>query len=425
MSTLDKQTYEMHRPLTMVYQNIDIVAEGSTDRTALVLIGSQGAIQQNASGAENPGYYTKNPGLILIRSQADINKKLRNAASDTATPPEGSNNVLAECAEIALIAGGGEPFYCITTTVNGKDEEEGTRDGWLEAEKILKNNDRTMFVCPLDDTKAAAIAKTCMELSSAENQKWKRCYIGLASDTFTVSNGSVTGAVTSLTAKEKQRTCFIWSPGAEIVTVDDFGNTKTEALTHHELASGVAALRASVLPQQGLSRRTLPWVYTVPKAYTNFDTDSLNEIAVKGVFIVTQDDPDSDVYIRHQLTNDMSHGILYWEDSVGVNVDTICYGLKDIVKSYIGQRNNTQETLVEIKNRVTDYLLSLTSTGVSIDARRIGPQIKEIDLNSLIVKLDDTFKDRVLISVDIVVPIPLNQVHVHLNAFASFAEASE
>ena len=116
---------------------------------------------------------------------------------------------------------------------------------------------------------------------------------------------------------------------------------------------------------------------------------------------------------------------MYYEDSVGVNADTICYGLKDLVKPYIGQRNNNQETLVELKNRVADYLLGLTSTGVSLESRRIGPQIKEVDLNSLIVKLDDNFKDRVIISVDVVLPIPLNQVRVHLNAFASLSDTVE
>ena len=114
---------------------------------------------------------------------------------------------------------------------------------------------------------------------------------------------------------------------------------------------------------------------------------------------------------------------MYYEDSVGVNVDVICYGIKDIVKPYIGQRNNTQATLIEIRNRVTDYLLSLTNTGVSLEERRIGPQISRVDLNSIIVQLDKDLKDRVIISFDIEVPLPLNTVVVHVNAFADLSDA--
>ena len=506
MSTLNIDNYENHRPMTMIYQNLDIVSEGSADRTAAVLIGSQGKVHQ----------YTTQPGLIQIRSQADINRLLRGGVDDDGKLKESdqTGNDLADCAEIALVAGGGDPFYCISTTVGDNE------NNWESAIRVLKNNDRTLFVCPLtaDADKLLKVSSACLELSQADTQKWKRCYIGLefdafdyqgnlqryqslpkdTSDTFSslyhkivkkeeekeetkyyllyqdaactkllnsktfiknIENlGDLTdeenaesfavyykvdanieslvysqsnqfdvyyNLVTKLSENESQRACFVWSAGAKSTYATEDGVKTDGELTAQQLAAGVTALRASILPQQGLSRRSLSWAYAVPNAYIEYDTQSLNKIAVQGVFIITQDDPDSEVYIRHQLTNDLTRGILYYEDSVGVNVDTICYGLKDLVKPYIGQRNNTQETLVEIKNRVTDYLLGLTSSGVSIDARRIGPQIKEVDLESLIVKLDDNFKDRVVISVDIVVPVPLNQVHVHLNAFASLANTVE
>jgi hypothetical protein len=473
----------------MIYQNLEIVPEGTADRTAAVLIGSQGSVHQ----------YETQKGLIQIRSLEDIDSKLRNKGKD-GTLPDQKGNVLADCAEIALVAGGGEPFYCISTMIGGKED-------WDSALKVLKNNDRTMFVCPVTNVAndLIEVSNTCLTLSKEDTQKWKRCYIGLESNAFdedgkvqtyqeisatdssnikalytkdsdgeyyilytdaayktlltsaqlfkdkdkesektvtyyykTGTNDTVEKTLT-LTSSTKvyynlvtrfaedagQRTCLIWSAGAKSAYATETGVHDDDILSAQQVAAGITALRASILPQQGLSRRTLSWIYSIPEAYTKFDTQSLNRIAVEGVFIVTQDDEDSDVYIRHQLTNDLTRGILYYEDSVGVNADTICYGLKDLVKPYIGQRNNTQETLVEIKNRVADYLLGLTSTGVSLDARRIGPQIKEVDLNSLIVRLDDNFKDRVIISVDVVLPVPLNQVHVHLNAFVSLNNTVE
>ena len=575
MSTLDINNYSNHRPMTMIYQNLDIVSEGSADRTAAVLIGSQGLpgfngdkTEQSFDGKIEPGIYIKNnPGLILIRSQADIDRKLRNKSGSSATPTnEYGENPLADAAEIALVAGGGDPFYCITTTIfdykpatetiNGTSyfvyqTKDGTKtyyklgtafyeknsgtgnlgqaesvdvnklvevktlvanDNWDSAKKVLKNNDRTLFVCPITRNikLQKEIVSVCEELSQPDIQRWKRCYIGLAANTFSPSyndknNGAFVQAssneantkitdeefkgtqayyksgedfkllytdntlatpltidnytssseyhyskyddekgafvaekvtvkaneiyyqtlVNKLASDQGQRTCLIWSPGAYSVYANEDGDIVENILPPEQLAAGITALRASILPQQGLSRRVLPWIYQIPASWGEFDQQLLDQIATTGgVFIVTQDDPDSEVYIRHQLTSDLNRGILYYEDSVGVNVDTICYGLKDIVKGYVGQRNNTSDTLLEIKNRVADYLLSLTSTGVSIDARRIGPQISQVDLESMIVKLDDNFKDRVIISVDIVVPVPLNQIHVHLNAFASLSNTN-
>ena len=575
-SILNIDNYSNHRPMTMIYQNLDIVSEGSPDRTSAVLIGSQGTPGFNYKSEDNqefdsdynPGIYLdKNPGLILIRSQADIDKKLRNKLNTLDTPKnELGENPLADAAELALIAGGGDPFYCITTTIyksvqkvesiNGENydvykakdgetlyykkdnvyysyvdetfteaditdsdlesvQKVESTENWSGAKNVLRNNDRTLFVCPITRNiqLQKEIVNVCEELSQPDVQKWKRCYIGLAANTFSSNvnddnngyyvqasnlenaisiddlafkgsnayykvngdykllyednsfktvltidkfkvdednttlkyyykkydeNQSVTPQDVKPKAKEiyyqtlvgklaesqGQRTCLIWCPGAYSVYANEDGKIEENHLPPEQLAAGITALRASILPQQGLSRRLLPWIYQIPSAWGDYDQYALDHIATKGVFIITQDDPDSDVYIRHQLTSDLTRGILYYEDSVGVNVDTICYGLKDIVKGYVGQRNNTNDTLLEIKNRVLDYLSDLTTTGVSIEARKIGPQISQVDFTSVIVKLDDNFKDRVIISVDIVVPVPLNQIHVHLNAFASLANTS-
>ena len=204
----------------------------------------------------------------------------------------------------------------------------------------------------------------------------------------------------------------------------DKGELKETYLDAKYNAILYAAQRAAQLPQQGMSRKTISAISKIPNCYLKFDKESLNKIAVKGITILAQDDEDSEVYVRHQLTNDLSRGIMYYEDSVGVNVDVICYGIKEIVKPYIGQRNNNQATLIEIRHRVTDYLLGLTNTGVSLEERRIGPQISRVDLDSIIVQLDKNLKDRVIISFDIEIPLPLNTVVVHVNAFADLSDAT-
>ena len=510
MSTLNIDNYENHRPQSFIYQNLEVVQEGSIDRTAAVFVGDSKGM------ADTKNY----PGLIAIRSTKDIINKLWGGQEE-----DGVDNVLANAAAIGLVAGGGDAFYVIPAdsvesvpsvnsilsvlnsesfgysaistntdlssklqselvgqklisaeqaafltegnlqTLNGgtvpkdanvtagyvhtilADNPEDLDDettSWNKAMTILSNSDKTMHLCPLTfDKKLQQIAQTtALDLSQPDVQKWKRVYCpvppsGNSSDPDIDNSdtaSTIITAVNTFTAPTlgeyaAQRTVYIWSAGANTISSDEDGNTTISPLSNIYVAAGITALRASILPQQGLSRRVVSWIYSIPNAYIMFDRNQLNQIAVGGsgnggCFIITQDDEDSDVYVRHQLTNDLTRGIMYYEDSAGVNVDTLCYGLKDIAMQYIGQYNNIDLTLLEIKNKVTDYLLSLTNTGVSLEARKLGPQISSVDLESVKVYIDPTYRDRVIISADIVVPLPINQIHVHLNAFASLQNSS-
>lgn len=324
------------------------------------------------------------------------------------------------------------------TTAAGED--------WDTALKVLGNSDRMMFVCPLtyDPAISVKVKLKGLELSSPDVQRWKRTYQGIPADPtnqkdnlndlrgLTSANrvksiiDGISAYSAGLSDEANQRSINVWSAGAYNYALNAVtGKIETTSVPNMYIAAGVAALRAASLPQQGLSMKELSWVSSIPDNYMLFDKTDLNAIAVGsstdsgvGTMIIAQDDEGSNPYIRHQLTGDLTRGILYYEDSVGVNVDTICYGIKDIIKPYIGQRNNTQTTLVEIRNRITDYLLDLTNTGVDLDSRRIGPQINAVDLESIVVRLDSDLRDRVVCSFDIEVALPINTIKVHVNAYA-------
>ena len=419
MSTLDINQYENHRPHSLIYQNLQVVPEVSPDKNSLVIIGP-------SAGQFDTANYK---GLTAITSTSDIDKKILGKDSNEPVEVE-ENNYLYEAAQYALGAGGGKAFYVINV------EDPAEKADWQKAFIPLKTTDRTLFVVALtyDTEILKELSKVCNDLSSAENQKWKRLYIGphangtsgeISTETVAVIATNLSNFTSAIVESEdaKARTNFIWSAGSYVFKTEN-GELKEKYLDGMYNAVLYAAQRAAQLPQQGMSRKTIPSISKIPNCYLLFDKESLNEIAIKGITILAQDDEDSEVYVRHQLTNDLSHGIMYYEDSVGVNVDVICYGIKDIVKPYIGQRNNNQATLIEIRNRVTDYLLGLTNTGVSLEERRIGPQISRVDLDSIIVQLDKDLKDRVIISFDIEIPLPLNTVVVHVNAFADLSDAA-
>ena len=326
----------------------------------------------------------------------------------------------------------------VVSTAAGED--------WNTALKVLGNSDRMMFVCPLtyDPAISVKVKLKGLELSSPDVQRWKRTYQGIPADPtnqkdnlndlrgLTSANrvksiiDGISAYSAGLSDEANQRSVNVWSAGAYNYALNSAtGKIETTSVPNMYIAAGVAALRAASLPQQGLSMKELSWVSSIPDNYMLFDKTDLNAIAVGsstdsgvGTMIIAQDDEGSNPYIRHQLTGDLTRGILYYEDSVGVNVDTICYGIKDIIKPYIGQRNNTQTTLVEIRNRITDYLLELTNTGVDLDSRRIGPQINAVDLESIVVRLDSDLRDRVVCSFDIEVALPINTIKVHVNAYA-------
>lgn len=419
MSTLDINQYENHRPHSLIYQNLQIVPEVAPEKNSLVIIGP-------SAGQFDTANYK---GLTAITSTSDIDKKILGKYSNEPVDVK-ENNYLYEAAQYALGAGGGKAFYVINV------EDPAEKANWQKAFIPLKTTDRTLFVVALtyDTEILKELSKVCNDLSSAENQKWKRLYIGphangnsgeISTETVDVIATNLSNFTSAIVESEgaKARTNFIWSAGSYVFKTEN-GELTEKYLEGMYNAVLYAAQRAAQLPQQGMSRKTIPAISKIPNCYLLFDKESLNEIAIKGITILAQDDEDSEVYVRHQLTNDLSHGIMYYEDSVGVNVDVICYGIKDIVKPYIGQRNNNQATLIEIRNRVTDYLLGLTNTGVSLEERRIGPQISRVDLDSIIVQLDKDLKDRVIISFDIEIPLPLNTVVVHVNAFADLSDTA-
>lgn len=419
MSTLDINQYENHRPHSLIHQNLQVVPEVAPEKNSLVIIGP-------SAGQFDTANYK---GLTAITSTSDIDKKILGKDSNEPVDVE-EKNYLYEAAQYALGAGGGKAFYVINV------EDPAEKADWQKAFIPLKTTDRTLFVVALTyDTEILnELSKVCNDLSSAENQKWKRLYIGphangtsgeISTETVDVIATNLSNFTSAIVESEdaKARTNFIWSAGSYVFKTEN-GELKEKYLEGMYNAVLYAAQRAAQLPQQGMSRKTIPSISKIPNCYLLFDKEGLNQIAVKGITILAQDDEDSEVYVRHQLTNDLSHGIMYYEDSVGVNVDVICYGIKDIVKPYIGQRNNNQATLIEIRNRVTDYLLGLTNTGVSLEERRIGPQISRVDLDSIIVQLDKDLKDRVIISFDIEIPLPLNTVVVHVNAFADLSDTA-
>ena len=142
--------------------------------------------------------------------------------------------------------------------------------------------------------------------------------------------------------------------------------------------------------------------------------------------MVTQEVEDGPLFIRHQLTTKTDAGILYYEDSVGTNLDNIAYAVKDIFQLYIGKRNANPETLEEIETKMRDLLDAFKRNPGGFS--NIGPAL--VNWDDLKVEIDPHLRDRINSEVTLELPLPLNTMFVTLRAttiqdatIVAFAEA--
>lgn len=207
---------------------------------------------------------------------------------------------------------------------------------------------------------------------------------------------------------------------ASVVFCD--GGTTTEddrvvEVPNRFLAAEIAGISSAVVPQQSITHTVIQGINKASRMYSRYTNAQLDDIAAQGVLIVTQDTKGTDCYIRHQLTTEMDKGNLYFEESCTRNLDNISYALADIVNKYIGKANVTTSALRSIKVDITSALTEFTQ-----DAKddMVGPSL--VDWDGLEIYQDPKFKDRVIINVNLYLPLPLN--NIKLFAMAYVAEVS-
>jgi hypothetical protein len=206
-----------------------------------------------------------------------------------------------------------------------------------------------------------------------------------------------------------RRMICVWCDGP----LKSDANGDYQAATPYYLAAEIAGLRSAVLPQQGLTYTELQYsVDAAPTMFTKYTQAELNLAAAKGAMVVTQEFSDTPVFIRHQLTTATNFGSLYYEDSVGTNLDAIAYGFKDMFQPYIGKRNATRETLEEISTKARDLLGQYMRNPGGFT--KIGPAL--VSYSGLKVSIDPVLKDKVLMEVTLELPLPINTMLIVLRA---------
>jgi hypothetical protein len=210
-------------------------------------------------------------------------------------------------------------------------------------------------------------------------------------------------------ADEDRRIANVWIDNGQYS--DDTG---TVTIPNRFLACEMAGRRAYLPPQQGLTRQEVATVNEAPTMYSRFTDAILDDMASHGVWVVTQDSSELPCYVRHQLTTGVGGGSLHYEDSVGANVDDICFAFDDIIEPMIGKKNVNSKTLAEVKAKSVDMLARKTRADIDSD---IGPQLetfydKNGNVGTVTVEIDHTFRDRINITAVGEIPLPFNNAKI-------------
>ena len=190
----------------------------------------------------------------------------------------------------------------------------------------------------------------------------------------------------------------------DVVTMP-VGN-EVEELPGYYLGCSVAALVTGLPTQQGFTNLSVSGFLGFLHSTKFFNDDQLDTIAGGGTMVFEQDGPNQPLYIRHQLTTDVS-SIKFQELSVTKNVDFIAKFLRDAYASFIGPYNIIDTTLDDLRSTASGSIEFLRD---KTRQPRIGGVIKSGSLQELLES--ETAIDTVTMKFNFNIPIPLNNIDI-------------
>jgi len=184
-----------------------------------------------------------------------------------------------------------------------------------------------------------------------------------------------------------------------------------ETFPGYHLAAALAGLRSGVAPNQGLTNLEVAGFDDMTATTNLFNRDQLDTMAESGVLIVTRNDA-GNIVSRHALTSIGYGDVLTQEEMVIANVDSMSSKFLADVEDLIGRSNVTPSTLDLVELRVGGTI----SFFQEVRIERIGGQLIDGEITDIRQHL--TLKDRVVVEVTLTVPVPLNQLELHLSIIA-------
>lgn len=217
-------------------------------------------------------------------------------------------------------------------------------------------------------------------------------------------------SATELAAQIAQKAGVFGSRRVKAVWPDEVGSGNLTFPGYH-MAAALAGYRSGVLPQQGLTNLEIAGFDDVSRTIDLFNKDQLDVMAEAGVLIVTQNE-DGNIFARHAGTTAGYGDVLTYEEMVTANVDSMSIVVLRSLEDLIGRSNVTPGTIEIIEVR----LEALLSEFKQVQIQHLGGQLIEGEIVE--VRQHSLLKDRVVATLTLTVPVPLNNLEVHLQIVA-------
>lgn len=173
------------------------------------------------------------------------------------------------------------------------------------------------------------------------------------------------------------------------------------------LCAALGGMIAGAPPHQGFTNLGITGIKQLFHSNKYFKQSQLDKMAEYGVYIVVQDVVGALPYTRHQISTDVIQ-LETRELSLVKNIDFSSYFFKRGLKRFLGVYNITQATLGAITTQVEAMIAYLKEQVYP----RIGAPLISGEIVS--VAQDDTFKDRVRVTLNMSYPYPVNVIRVDL-----------
>jgi len=264
--------------------------------------------------------------------------------------------------------------------------------------RFIKDMWRVVIMDNTKDIQDAVIAHIT-EMSSVE-ERMERCAILGKAYTDLDPEGTVFSDVLTKVGGLSE---FIYNRRVSVMYPDKatrlLGDGTLRELDAPYLACAIAGAQWANPPQRSLTRVTLNG-FNELKGVKMIRTQ-MNQLAEKGVMILTQENSTSPITIRHQLSTDMST-LQFKENSILAIEDYCAKLLRNACEVYIGRYNITPELISMVKGTLDSTMDTLKSRGVIVDGR--------IDL----IMQDENNPDTIIVSLSVLPPYPCNYIEITL-----------
>jgi hypothetical protein len=188
----------------------------------------------------------------------------------------------------------------------------------------------------------------------------------------------------------------------------DLDRVRRQDRPGYHLAAALAGLIGGVVPHQGLTNITITGFDNADQVINHFNRSQLDRMASAGRWIVTHDLQTGAVYTRQELMTDPTD-LNTRELMVVKNVDSISYVFRRNLAKFIGRSNVTPSMFEVLKTEISGIIEFLKSSGFTA---RLGGQLIDAQIAEL--KRHVLLRDRVVCTINLLIPYPLNHLEIHL-----------